>query len=333
MKTYQRRTQNKRRSLLAGAMAALLMTTGVAHASQSSTDTRPIRLLVGFSTGGYTDLIARILAERLGQTQGRNVIVENRPGANGAIAITAVARSPKDGTTMLIAPPGIVTNTLIVPELSYSMQDLAPVARVASLPNVLVVSTNSPYQSTEALLAAARKADGTMTYGSGGVGASNHLAMELLMSKAGVKLLHVPYKGSSLAETDVMAGHVETMFSGAASVVQHVESGRFRALAVSGDHRIPTLPDVPTLAQAGVEGYSHSTWLGLFMAAGTAKDIITEMNRAVNDIMSDPALEKRMISLGADAFQPNTTEEFAAFVDADIAAQKELISGADLDTK
>ncbi|KDD10921.1 tripartite tricarboxylate transporter substrate binding protein [Bordetella bronchiseptica] len=328
MKGYAR--ENRRRTLLAAALAGCLLAGGTAHADESGADKRPIRLIVGFSAGGYTDVIARILAEQLGQSLNRSVIVENRAGANGAIGATTVARSAKDGATVLLSPPGLITNTLISPELSYSIQDFAPVARVTSLPNVLVVSANSKYRSLAELLDGARKADGKLTYGSGGVGSSNHLSMALLMRQAQVQMLHVPYKGSSLAETDVMAGHVESMFSGAASAIPHVNGGRFHALAVSGDKRIGALPDVPTVAEAGVPGYSHGTWLGLFVAAGTPAQAVAGLNQAVNKVMADARVQARMTDLGADAFQANTVDEFTAFVQSDLAAQKTLIGNASL---
>jgi len=319
-----------RSTLLAQVGIALGMAiTAPSHANVADweADPRPVRIVVAFPAGGYTDVIGRVMANELGKIIKRNFIVENKVGANGVIGTAAVARSKADGDTLLLAAPGHVTNSLIMSEVPYDPnKDFAPILKVATVPNVLVVTPNSPFKSVRDIIEAAKAQPGLITYASGGIGSSNHLAMELLMKMTGAPLKHIPYKGSSLAETDVAGGHVQMMFSGAGSAVTQIKGGKLRAIAVSSKERISSLPDVPTVAEAGVKGYAFESWLGLFAPANTPKDIVEKLNAAVNTVMQNPEVMSRLKSLGVDKFEPSSVKDFTEFLDQETKQQAALVA-------
>lgn len=290
-------------------------------------DSRPVRIVVAFSAGGYTDLVGRVMANELTKSSSRSFIVENKAGANGVIGTADVARSKPDGNTLLLAAPGHVTNPLITADVPYDAKaDFAPILKVATLPNVLMVTPGSPFKSVQDIIKAAKAHPGDLTYASGGIGSSNHLAMELMMKMTGTSLKHIPYKGSSLAETDVAGGHVQMMFSGAGSAVTQVKGGKLDALAVSSKERIPSLPDVPTLAESGVTGYESKSWLGLFAPANTPDDVIQKLNALANTAMQSQEVLNRLGSLGVDKFAPNSVNEFAEFLEHETKQQKALVA-------
>lgn len=320
---------NKKRALLKFGAALGLALPLTMQPSWADADAAkgPTRIIVAFSAGGYTDVLGRVLAEQLSKDLGRNFIVENKAGANGVIGTVSVARARNDGTTLLLAAPGHVTNPLLLKDPPYdSLKDFSLIIKVATLPNVLVVPANSPYKSVQDIIQAATAKPGEITYGSGGIGSSNHLAMEHLAKMSRISLRHVPYKGSSLAETDVAGGHVEMMFSGAGSAVTKVQSGTLRALGVSGKTPLASLPGVPTVDSAGVPGYEFSSWLGLFAPAGTPTEVVEKLNAAVNKAMQNTSLSERLNSLGVDAFKPNSTQEFTAFLKEEIETQRALVA-------
>ena len=288
-------------------LLALLALTGLglaAHAQPAATDwpNKPIRWVVPFPPGGAMDAIARTLGEKAGKTLGQPFVIENRPGAGGNIGADYVAKQPGDGYTMMITSIGMATNKPLYTNLNYDpVKDFAPVSLLAVVPNVLVTNATQPdVKNIKDVIAAARKAPGKLTYASAGNGTSIHLAGEVFTSLAQVDMLHIPYKGSGPAVSDLLGGQVNYMFDSITSARPHIQSGKLRALGVTTAKRSSALPDVPTLAEAGVPGYEVSPWFAVFMPASTPKPIVSKLNKALLDAMKDPEVAKRVETIGAE---------------------------------
>ncbi|EHL21377.1 hypothetical protein KYG_18771 [Acidovorax sp. NO-1] len=288
-------------------LLALLALAGLglaAHAQPAATDwpNKPIRWVVPFPPGGAMDAIARTLGEKAGKTLGQPFVIENRPGAGGNIGADYVAKQPGDGYTMMITSIGMATNKPLYSKLNYDpVKDFAPVSLLAVVPNVLVTNATQPdVKNIKDVIAAARKAPGKLTYASAGNGTSIHLAGEVFTSLAQVDMLHIPYKGSGPAVSDLLGGQVNYMFDSITSARPHIQSGKLRALGVTTAKRSSTLPDVPTLAEAGVPGYEVSPWFAVFMPASTPKAIVSKLNKALLDAMKDPEVAKRFDTIGAE---------------------------------
>ncbi|WP_342721638.1 tripartite tricarboxylate transporter substrate binding protein [Acidovorax sp. FHTAMBA] len=288
-------------------LLALLALAGLglaAHAQPAATDwpNKPIRWVVPFPPGGAMDAIARTLGEKAGKTLGQPFVIENRPGAGGNIGADYVAKQPGDGYTMMITSIGMATNKPLYSKLNYDpVKDFAPVSLLAVVPNVLVTNATQPdVKNIKDVIAAARKAPGKLTYASAGNGTSIHLAGEVFTSLAQVDMLHIPYKGSGPAVSDLLGGQVNYMFDSITSARPHIQSGKLRALGVTTAKRSSTLPDVPTLAEAGVPGYEVSPWFAVFMPASTPKAIVGKLNKALLDAMKDPEVAKRFDTIGAE---------------------------------
>jgi tripartite-type tricarboxylate transporter receptor subunit TctC len=288
-------------------LLALLALAGLglaAHAQPASTDwpNKPIRWIVPFPPGGAMDAIARTLGEKAGKTLGQPFVIENKPGAGGNIGADYVAKQPGDGYTMMITSIGMATNKPLYGKLSYDpIKDFAPVSLLAVVPNVLVTNATQPdVKNVKDVIAAARKAPGKLTYASAGNGTSIHLAGEVFTSLANVEMLHIPYKGSGPAVSDLLGGQINYMFDSITSARPHIQSGKLRALGVTTAKRSSTLPDVPTLAEAGVPGYEVSPWFAVFMPAATPKPIVGKLNAALLAAMKDPDVVKRFESIGAE---------------------------------
>ncbi|MET4577606.1 Bug family tripartite tricarboxylate transporter substrate binding protein [Ottowia thiooxydans] len=322
-----RRTMIKATSAIALGQLGLAPTASAAEPWKDSK--LPIRIVVPFPPGGYTDVVARLIANNLRPLLNRSVIVDNKAGANGILGTTEVARAAPDGNTLLLIGPGHITNALLRHKISYDpAKDFQPILKVGVFPNVLVVPNKSPYKNVKDLIAAAKvKAEG-VSYASAGLGSSNHLSMELLQHYAGVKLRHIPYKGSGAAELDVMGGHIDSMFSGAPSAIPNAKQGSFRAIAVSGSQRLDTMPTVPTIAEAGVPDYQHVTWLGFYAPANTPGDVVSALNAAANKVMQTPELVQRMHDLGAENYRPHSAAEFRQFLVKETEEQTKLLSSA-----
>ena len=288
-------------------LLALLALAGLglaAHAQPAPTDwpNKPIRWIVPFPPGGAMDAIARTLGEKAARTLGQPFVIENKPGAGGNIGADYVAKQPGDGYTMMITSIGMATNKPLYGKLSYDpIKDFAPVSLLAVVPNVLVTNATQPdVKNVKDVIAAARKAPGKLTYASAGNGTSIHLAGEVFTSLANVEMLHIPYKGSGPAVSDLLGGQINYMFDSITSARPHIQSGKLRALGVTTAKRSSTLPDVPTLAEAGVPGYEVSPWFAVFMPAATPKPIVTKLNAALLAAMKDPEVVKRFESIGAE---------------------------------
>ena len=302
---------------------------GVAMAQAPATDwpTKPIRWVVPFPPGGAMDAIARALGEKAGKSLGQSFVIENKPGAGGNIGADLVAKAPADGHTIMITSIGMATNKPLYGKLSYDpIKDFAPVSLLAVVPNVLVTNNTQPNVKNVAdLVAAARKAPGQLTYASAGNGTSIHLAGELFASLTKTDLVHVPYKGSSPAVSDLLGGQVNYMFDSVTSARPHLQSGKLRALGVTTAKRSSALPDVPTLAEAGVPGYELSPWFAVFAPAGTPKATIVKLQAALIDAMKQPDVVKRFEAIGAEAIG-STPDELAQHLQRESARWSKLIA-------
>ena len=305
-------TKRQTLALLACALASATLPAAHAQAPAASWPSKPIRWVVPFPPGGAMDAIARTLGEKAGKTLGQPFVIENKPGAGGNIGADFVAKQPGDGYTLMITSIGMATNKPLYGKLSYDpIKDFAPVSLLAVVPNVLVTNATQPdVKTAKDVIAAARKTPGKLTYASAGNGTSIHLAGEVFTSLAQVDMLHVPYKGSGPAVSDLLGGQVNYMFDSITSARPHIESGKLRALGLTPPTRSQSLPNLPTLAEAGLPGYEVSPWFAVFMPAATPKDIVAKVNAALLEAMKDPDVVKRFETIGAEPVG-STPEEMA----------------------
>ncbi|MBG9388359.1 Bug family tripartite tricarboxylate transporter substrate binding protein [Caenimonas aquaedulcis] len=283
-----------------GALAAALSLAFAAAPAAAQQD-KSIRIMVGASPGGGTDILARLLAEKFAADLKQSVVVENRPGASNTIAAELTARAAADGTTLLLA-----TNTgqAIAPHLLKlkfdPLKDLQPIGLVAVMPNVLVVSATSPYKSVKELVAAMNDKPGSFKYASSGVGSTQHIAGEAFGLVTGTKSIHVPYKGSAQAHIDIIGGEVNMMFDSTSSAMGQIRAGKFRPLAVTAEKRSPEMPDVATLAEQGIKGADVQTWYGLFVTAGTPKPVVDRLTAELARVLKMPDVQARIKGLGGE---------------------------------
>lgn len=284
---------------LVGALCSLGFTAATPAAAQTY-PTRPVNLVVPFPAGGTTDALARALGQELAKSLGQPVVVENKPGAGATLGADYVAKATPDGYTLLMGAVHHTIATSVYRNLQYDFQkDFAPVTTVALVPNILVVNPKVPAQNVEELLVLARKTPGKMTFGSNGVGTGQHLIGAQFQKAGDVTLLHVPYKGSGPLTTDLLGGQIDMSFDTITPVLPHVKSGKLRALAVTTDQRSAALPDVPTLAEAGLKGFNMGTWFGVLAPAGTPPDVVARLNTEMVKVIKSPAFGKRMAEIGA----------------------------------
>jgi len=294
--------------------AIFLGLTFAATAAAQSYPARPVRIVIPLSPGGTTDVPGRIIAQRLSEALGQQFFVENRAGAGGTIGADYVAKSKPDGYTLLLtATPHVITGNLYKNLPYNTLADFAPVTRVASGPYVLTVHPSLGVNSVEELIALAKANPGKIDYASSGNGSAQHLVGALFAHMAGIELTHVPYKGSGPAQQDLIAGIVKVGFPGTPIVIPHVKAGRLKALAVTTTRRSPQMPDVPTIAEAGVPGYEAIVWVGLLAPAGTPPDVIAKLNNEIGKLLRSPEVQQLLASSGVDA-TPTTPEEFGAYL-------------------
>src|SRR5262245_41640067 len=275
---------------------------------------RPIRLVAPFPPGGGADISGRILAEGLSPLLGQTVVVDNRAGAGSILGTDIVSKSAPDGYTLLLGPITLAFNPALYRKLPYdALRDFAPISLVADQPNILVINPILPAKSFKEFVALARAQPGKLAYGSAGVGTGTHLAMELLMTSQKVELTHVPYKGAAPALTGVIGNEIGAFLSTFASALPHVKSERLRALGVTSAQRAATLPDIPTIAEAGVPGYEYTTWYGLLAPAGTPRAIVEKLSRATAEVLASPKTAERYIGQGMTPI-PSTPTRFAAHI-------------------
>lgn len=287
---------------------------GVSAQAQSYPD-RSIRLVVGFAAGGGSDAVARLIASGLGEKLGQSVVVENRPGANTIIATQYVKGQPADGYTLLYTSASFVINPALQ-AVSYDVKkDFVPVALINSIPLLLVTNNQVPASNIEELVAYAKSQPNRLSYASFGVGSAAHLAAEQFLAKTGLDMLHVPYKGSAPGLVDVMGGQVTMMMPGIGSAVALVKEGKLRAIAVSSAKRASVMPDVPTIAESGVDGYEIVTWETIQAPTGTPPDVVARLNVAIGEVLASPEIREKMIKLGVEPESAKSPQEVAAFMD------------------
>lgn len=313
----------KRRTLSIVAFATAMLPC-LAVAQGGEWPTRPVRILVGAAPGGGTDVMARAVADRLGPLLGQPIVVENRPGVSNTLAADVTAKST-DGHTMVM---GVVTAHAIAPhllKLGYdNNKDLVPVAFVASVPNVLVVSNDVPAKSVQELVALAKKEPGKINYASSGAGSTQHIAAEMFKDAAGVNIVHVPYKGSSAALIDLVSGQVQMSFDTMPSVIGQIKNGKLRPLAVTSAQRNAQLPQAPTMAEAGLPAVQVSAWYGIYMPAATPKPVQQKVHDAVNKVLAMPETKTRLEAVGAEV-QPMSQADFIAFQNAEYQRYGDII--------
>lgn len=297
--------------LICAALAALSSGASIA---QSDYPTRPVRLIVPSSPGGGTDILTRIIAPKFSESLGQQVIVDNRPGAGSIIGNDLVAKAAPDGYTLLMGISTLAILPSMHKELPYdAFRDLAPITKTVAAPNILVVHPSLPVRTVKELIAFAGRRPGELNFASAGLGTNPHLSMELFLSMTKLKMVHVGYKGSGPAMIDLLSGQVVVMTSTMLSGLPHIRSGRLRALGVTGSSRASVLPDLPTVAEAGVPGYEASQWYGLFAPGKTPRDIITKLHAAMVRVLQMPAIKDRFSADGAEV-GGNSPEDFTRFL-------------------
>ncbi len=307
--------------------------TGSGQATSTSSGqaypTKPIRMIVPYPPGGTSDIIARILGQKLLDAWGQQIVVDSRPGANGGIGCEIAAKAPADGYTLLVGNmTPIAANPSLYRKLGYdSLRDFAGISLVAAGPNVLVMNPSLPFKSVQELIAYAKANPGKLNFGSGGAGSPAHLAGELFKTLTGVAMTHVPYKGTVLSINDLIAGQIQLVFSDAPIAVPHVKSGKLRALAVTGAKRTPLMPELPTVAEAGVPGFALDNWWGILAPAATPKSVVNRINAELVRIMQLADVKERFANLGVEAIH-STPAQFDAYIKSEYAKLAKVIKDA-----
>lgn len=321
-------TMRIQRALAVLAGAAGLALPALAHAQNFPS--QPVRLVVPFPPGGTTDILARQLAAELQKNWGQPVVVENRAGASGTIFSEQLAAMQPDGYTLMLTATHHVINPGLYKSLRYNTRtDFTPIAQVAAVPNVLVVNHAFPARTVQELIAYARQHPGKVDFGSAGTGGANHLSGELFKSMTGIQMTHIPYKGAAPALNDLLGGQIPMMFDSVPGVLQHIKSGRLRALGVTSLKRSPALPDVPTLDEAGVKGFEATAWFGLYGPGRMSPELANRLSADVRKALSSPTVRKEFAAQGAEP-GTMTQPEFAAFVDAELNKWSKVITDANI---
>jgi tripartite-type tricarboxylate transporter receptor subunit TctC len=324
------RSFSRRHGLKLLAAAATLAVAGGA-AAQGAFPSKPINIIVPFSAGGTTDILARIVGQYLGEELGQPVIIDNRPGAGGNIGGMAAARSAADGYTLFMGTVGThAINQSLYSKMPFDpIKDFAPLSRVATVPNLLVANPAQPFKNVKELIAYAKANPGKVNFGSSGSGSSVHLSGELFKSMTKVDMVHVPYKGSAPAMTDLLGNQISVMFDNMPSAIQHVRSGKLRPIAVTTAKRSRELPDVPTIAEAGVPGYEATSWFGLWAPVKTPADVQQKLHAALVKVLKNPAVIKKIEDQGGDVVI-DTQAQFDAYIKSEAAKWGKVVkeSGA-----
>ncbi len=302
------------RRVAMGAIALAAATLSLGAAAQAY-PTKPITIVVPFSAGGTTDILARLVGQYLTTELGQPVVVDNKAGAGGNIGGALAAKAPADGYTLFMGTVGThAINAALYKKMPFDhVKDFAPLSRVANVPNLLVAHPSQPFKTVPEMIAYAKANPGKINFGSPGNGASPHLSGELFKSMAKVELTHIPYKGSAPAVSDLLGNQIAIMFDNMPSVIPHVRSGKLRAIAISTAKRSPELPDVPTIAEAGVPGYEAVSWFGLFAPAATPKPVLDKLSTALSKVLANPEVQKKISAQGGETVN-ETPAQFAAFI-------------------
>jgi tripartite-type tricarboxylate transporter receptor subunit TctC len=295
---------------------------------------RPIRIVVPYAPGGGADSVARVVAKRVSETIGQPIVIENRGGAGSIIGTELVAKAEGDGYTLLLGQSGPISiNPAVYQDLRYDpVKDFAPITMTTAYPYILAVNAKLPVQSLQELVALVKSKPGSMNYGTTGIGAANHLVTELFSSKAGLKMTHIPYRGTALAVADLIGGQVDVVFSDPISVLPHIQAGTLRALAVTSRERSPVVPEVPTIAESGYPGFDAIAWHGILAPAGTPPNVIKRLNSEIVSALQHPETKTLLVNQAMQTVG-NSPEEFAAFIKQDIAIWKAVAKEADVSVK
>jgi tripartite-type tricarboxylate transporter receptor subunit TctC len=310
------------------AFACALLAAGGTHAAESLKGRfqHPLRILVPFAPGGGQDTTARLLGSKMSELVGQQVIVDNRPGGAGIIAAETMLKAPPDGHTMYLASTSFVVGPSLQKSLPYdTLKDFAPIMRVSSSPGTLVVHASLPVRNVKDLVALAKSKPGELTFGSAGVASNSHLSGELFKVLAGVDMVHVPYKGSALATTALLSGETSVGFSNAIATLPHVRSGRLRLLAVTPSKRSRLLPDVPTIAEAGVPGFENIIWSGIVVNSATPKEAQAALHEAISRTIDLPEVKDRLAREGSEPFTGDTSQQYATFIRTEIDKWRKVV--------
>ncbi len=317
----------------AGALAQATSTSSGQAASTGSGQaypSRPIRIVVPYTPGGITDVSTRIVAAELARSLNQNVIVDNRPGANSILGVEIVSKSSPDGYTLASVIAAHAANQTLYPKLPYdSVRSFAPVSLVAVAPLILCVTNSLPVKSVKDLVALAKAKPGQLSFASSGVGASAHLSTELLMMMTGIRMVHVPYKGTAPALLDLTSGQVQVMFDVPSSMLPHAKAGRIRAIAMASEKRFFAAPDLPTISESAVPGYAAGTWVGILAPAGTPRDVVAKLGREVSSNVNRPDVRERFVQLGIEPVG-NSPEQFGEFIKQEIVSWGKVIREANI---
>lgn len=304
---------------------------GTSNAISAEYPSKSIELTVPYAPGGFADSLARLMADSMGKTLGQSVIVQNRPGANGNIASTFVARAPADGYTVLLSTISTMTiNPFLYKNIGHDpVKDFSPVSLVVDTANVVVVNPASGIKTFKDLMARARANPGKLSFGSSGNGSTLHLSGELFNQMVGADMVHVPYKGGAPALLDLLGGRLTVMFSDT-SAIQHIRSGKLTALAVTSAKRMDAIPEVPTVAEAGLPGYVVESWYGMVVPSGTPKEVIARLNAAIAQALQTPELKEKLASAGAKAAENHSSEHFKTVIQDDMAKWSRVIKTSNI---
>lgn len=311
----------RRRPLLTCLALAALCTTSWAQ----SFPERPVKLVVPYAPGGSADIVARLITDEWGKALGGSMFIENKGGAGGNLGVDAVAKSPADGYTIGLQTVSLAINPALTPKMPYdTLKDLASIGMVGTSQHVLVVNNDLPARDVKELLGLARSRPGKLTYGSAGGGSTFHMSAELFKAQAGVAIVHIPYRGGGPALTDTIAGQVDMSFPVLSAAQGHVQAGKLRALGVTGSKRSPLMPNVPTIAEAGLPGYAFETWFTVFAPAGTPRPVIERLNATLVAVLNSPTVRQRMAKEGFEA-TPSTPEQARARVETEMPKWAKLV--------
>jgi tripartite-type tricarboxylate transporter receptor subunit TctC len=321
------------KSLLCSLVAATATMAASAATAEISWPAKPVKITFGFPPASATDVVARTVGQKLSEKWGQPVVIENRPGAGGNLGSEMAAHAPADGYTIFFGTVANAISASLYSKLNYDyLKDFTPITLVATTPLVLVAPPSLPVKDVKGLIAHAKANPGKLNFGSGGVGTSNHLAGELFKSATGTNLVHVPYKGTPAAYTDLMSGQISLMWDNIVAVTPHIKSGKLKALAVTSAARAPSLPDTPTMAESGLPGFEAVSWIGALVPTGTPKDIVDKIHTDMVDVLRMPDVKEQLAASGAIVVG-NTPEQFAAWNRNEIAKWTKAVqvSGAKVD--
>ena len=323
------------RTALSGLLAATACSATCAIAAEAQTQypTRPVRMVVGFAAGGATDLFARIVAQRLTERWGQQVVVDNRTGAGGSLGTAIVAKAQPDGYTLAVISSSHMINASLYKSLPFdAVADFEGVAMICGITNVLAVNPALPAKSVAEFIALAKAKPGTINFASGGVGSSSHLGGELFKSAAGIQIVHVPYKGTADALRDLISGQVQSTVDAVSALLPHINKGTLRALGVGDLRRMPQLPDVPTIAESGLPGFEYAAIVGILAPARTPREVVTKLNREISEILNTPEIGARFAEMGA---HPSlmTPQQINTLIKNDVAKFARIIKSAGVQTQ